>query len=380
MSSTATKPERPATAAKPGRQWSPRMWIGMSFSTWAALLIRNRFRISPRHWPKTISITLISLGNSFWWAVEQLLFGRAIRRTVVDPQPLIILGHWRSGTTWLHELLGLDRRFTSPSTIQAMSPNNFLVTKWWVTRLFFWLMPARRPMDNMPMGWDRPQEDEFAMANLGQPSSYLTIAFPNNGPVFQEYLTLDVPPAALKRWKYTLLYFLKKVTYADPKRLIIKSPPHTARVRVLLEMFPQARFVHIVRDPYVLYASSCNLWKRLYDAHGMQIPNYQGIEQYVLDTFVQLDEAFERDRKLIPPGRLFEIKYEDLVQDPVARLAEIYEHLNLGDFQVVRAEVERFVAEAADYQTNRYSITDADRQIVARRWSGYLERHGYETA
>lgn len=383
MSSTLTTPATSApspAAAEPKRPWAPRMWIGMTLSTWLGLLVRNRFRISPKHWPKTVTITIIAAMNSFWWAVELLLYGRAIRQTKLDPAPLIILGHWRSGTTWLHELLGLDRSFTSPSTYQAMSPNNFLVTKWWAVKLFSWIVPDKRPMDNMPMGWDRPQEDEFAMANLGQPSSYLTVAFPNNGPVYQEYLTLDVPPAALQRWKQTLRHFLQKVTYADPKRLIIKSPPHTARVRVLLEMFPEARFVHIVRDPYTLYASTCNLWKRLYDAHGMQVPNYRGVEQYVLDTFVQIDERFERDRALIPSGRLYEIKYEDLVRDPVARLTEIYENLNLGDFQSVRPAVERFLAESADYQTNRYSITDEERRTVARRWSGYIQRHGYENA
>ena len=37
----------------------------------------------------------------------------------------------------------------------------------------------------------------------------------------------------------------------SPKRIVLKSPAHTARVRVLLELFPKARFVHIIRDPVV---------------------------------------------------------------------------------------------------------------------------------
>lgn len=352
----------------------------MSFGAWIRLLVRNRFRVGLIHWPKAVAITFVSATNSLLWLIEEAIHGRAVRRTELDPKPLIILGHWRSGTTWLHELIGLDDRFTSPSTYQAMAPNNFLITKWWTTRLFFWMMPTHRPMDNMAMGWDRPQEDEFAMCNLGVPSPYLTIAFPNEGPVFDEYLTLDVPPAELAKWKQTLAYFLKKVIYALPKRLIIKSPPHTARVRTLLEMFPEARFVHIVRDPYVLYASTVNLWRKLYEAHGMQVPNYAGIEEYVFRTFERMHERYEQDHKLIPPDRLYEVKYEDLVQDPVARLEELYERLELGDFARVRPAVERYVAANADYQTNRYALAPEVRAEIARRWAGYIARYGYDAS
>lgn len=373
----------PAAAAArstttPARRWAPRMWIGMCLGTWLGLLVRNRFRVSPRYWHKAVLLTFAAVCNSSWWVVEQLVFGRAVRRTRVDPRPLIILGHWRSGTTWLHELLGLDPQFGSPSTFQAMSPNHFLVTKWWATKLFFWLMPAKRPMDDMPMGWDRPQEDEFALCNLGERSPYLTVAFPNHGPVYEEYLTLDVPPADVERWKRTLYRFLQKVTFAERKRLIIKSPPHTARVRTLLELFPEARFVYLVRDPYALFASTVHLWKRLYETHGLQVPNYAGIEEYVLRTFVRIRRRFEQDRELIPPGRLYEVRYEDLVQDPLARLSEIYQRLELGDFATVRPQVERFLADSADYKTNRYSLTEEQRRTIAERWSAAFESHGYE--
>jgi omega-hydroxy-beta-dihydromenaquinone-9 sulfotransferase len=339
--------------------------------------VRSRFQISPRHWPKTVSITLIAAFNSFLWAIEQLIYGRAVRRTEVNPRPLIVLGHWRSGTTWLHELLGQDPQFSWPTTYQAVSPSHFLVSKWWVTKLFNWMLPARRPMDNMPMGWDRPQEEEFALANLGAGSPYVTIAFPNRPPAYTEYLTLDVPHADVEQWKQSLYGFLQKVTYANPKRLILKSPPHTSRVRVLLEMFPEARFVYIARDPYTLFASTVHLWKSLYGAHGMQVPKFEGLEEYVLDTFVRMDERYERDRGLIPPGRLVEVKYEDLIRDPIGRLAEIYERLELGDFGRVRESVEQFVAANADYKTNRYSLTDEQRQAVARRWAKFIERYGY---
>jgi hypothetical protein len=172
--------------------------------------------------------------------------------------------------------------------------------------------------------------------------------------------------------------FLRKVTYATKKsRLIIKSPPHTARVRTLLEMFPEARFVYIVRDPYVVYASTVHLWRTLYDKHGMQTPNYRGIEEQVLKTFVRMFDRFEADRRLIPEGRLYEVKYEDLVKDPLGQMQAIYEQLHLGNFAEVRPAIEAYLAESRDYQTNKYRLSDADRLTVGTRWRKYAEKYGY---
>ena len=96
-----------------------------------------------------------------------------------------------------------------------------------------------------------------------------------------------------------------------------KSPPHTGRVKVLLEMFPDAKFVHIVRDPLVIFPSTVHLWKTLYSSQGMQKPTFDGLEEYVLANLTRMYERFETDRELIPAENFCEIRYEDLVADPV---------------------------------------------------------------
>jgi hypothetical protein len=246
-----------------------------------------------------------------------------------------------------------------------------------MTRLKF-LLPKRRPMDNMATGWDRPQEDEFALCNMGLPSPYLTMAFPNEPLHSPEYLTMEgVSPRELARWKAGLKWFLTRVTYHSPKRIILKSPPHTGRIKVLLELFPDARFVHIVRDPYALFGSTVKLWKTLYKFQALQEPKYQGLEEYVFSCFERMYGQFQRDRGLVDPSRLFEVRYEDLVRNPIDQMRALYEHLALGEFETVLPKLEAYFKDAEDYRTGTYQIAPELRGEIDRRWGPFMRQYGY---
>jgi hypothetical protein len=325
-----------------------------------------------------VLITVISVMNSLLGLVQWLLFGRKITRTEIQGDPIFVIGHWRSGTTLLHELLVLDERYTYSDTYACFSPNHFLVSGWFFRPLLRVLLPARRPMDNMEAGWDRPQEDEFALCNMGSPSPYLTIAFPNRPPQDQEYFDLQrLSPPARERWKRRMVWFLKCVTVWCPKRIVLKSPPHTFRVKVLLELFPNARFVHIIRDPYVIFPSTVRLWKCLYRDQGLQVPHGKGLEEHVFETFNRMYEVFERDRRLIAPSRLCEVRYEDLVEDPIGQMRAVYEQLELGEFDRVLPALQKYFADKANYQTNRFQLSPEQRAEIGRRWQPFLQRYGY---
>jgi hypothetical protein len=280
----------------------------------------------------------------------------------------------------LHELLILDQRHTYPTTYECYVPHHFLWTEWWLTPWTRWLLPATRPMDDMQTAWERPQEDEFALCNLGVPSPYLVWAFPNHGPVHDDYLDLQtLSVAERERWKDAWRGFVQSIAVKRNKRIVLKSPTHTARIRTLLEVFPDARFVHIVRDPLVLFPSTVRLWKSLSQVQGLQVPNQVDtwLESNVLETFVRMYERFEQDRDLIPPDRLVDVRYEDLVADPVGQLRRIYNTIELGDFEPARAAVAEYARGIHDYQTNEYDVPRDVADRVRRRWAPYFQRYGY---
>ena len=360
------------------RSWNPRVWSGMAVSGLFGMLVRRRFAISPKRWSMVLILAPISVMNSCLRLIQILVYGRRIKRTAIEHDPLFIIGHWRSGTTLLHELMVRDPRHTYPDTYQCFAPNHFLVSRrliaWWL-RL---MMPPRRPMDAMQIAWDNPQEDEFALCCMGVPSPYLQFAFPNDREAYQPYLDMeDVPPAMVARWKRAFVWFLKCVTLREPKRVVLKSPPHTCRIRILLELFPNAQFVHIVRDPYEVFPSMMKTWRRLSEDQHVQVPRFEGIEDHVLDTFEHMYEVFEQTRDLIDPSRFCELRYEDLTKDPVGQVRMIYDRLGLGEFEEVLPELEKYAAKKADYMKDRYQLSPEIHDRITKQWHLFIQKYDY---
>jgi hypothetical protein len=360
--------------------YMPRFWHGMRFSTWLRELARNRFAISPSKALMTCSITTFSMMNSALAGLDRLVYGRRIDAVELDQSPLFILGHWRAGTTFLHELLIRDSRHAYATTYQCFAPHHFVLSERFIKPWTGFFMPERRPMDNMAAGWDRPQEDEFALANLGAPTPYLSMMFPNRGEQYAEYLSLrELTPKQREAWKRQLLQFVKRLSLDDKRRIVIKSPGHTARVRTLLEMFPAAKFVHIARDPYALFRSTVSLWQALNAEEGLQaVKDDRWVGPSVIDALRRMYEAYLEDRELLQAGQLVELRYEDLVENPKGQVRTIYERLQLGDFARVEPALDEHLSEVRDYRTNRHRVDDTTRELIRREWARYFEEFGYE--
>jgi len=358
---------------------APRFWHGMRVGTWMRLLMRNGFRLSPSRVPATFSISCFSVLNSGLSLLERLIYSSKIRRTEIREAPIFILGHWRSGTTHLHELLIRDPHHTYATTCECFAPHHFLLTEWLITRFFGWAMPGQRPMDDMETGWSRPQEDEFALVSMGVPSPYLSMAFPNDGSVFEDYLTLENLTADQRdAWQQALRQFLQRIALRRPQRIVLKSPPHTARVATLLEMFPDARFVHIVREPNTLFASTVRTWQALNFVQGLHVPKDETwLDEYVLDSFERMYASFQRDRELLADNQLFEVRYEELIENPHAVLQAMYNQLDLGDYSLAREAISGYLEKTRDYRTSDYKVVPEMQEEIRRRWADYGERYGY---
>ncbi len=362
--------------------FAPKFAYGLVLRPWISLLYRKRSSLALRHIPAILLGTMIVLTTSSYNLLSNLIFARRIGDTKIDPAPLFVLGHWRSGTTYLHELLAADGRHAYPSGYQCYVPGNFLLTERLIKPIVGFFIPKKRPMDDMDLGVDRPQEEEFALLNLTGRSNYAWSIFPAGGPVDFDYISLRrLDTDARAEWIDIWMDFLKAVKLgAGPdKRLILKSPNHTARIRTILQLFPKAKFVHIARNPIEICDSTLRTWRAVAEMNG---PDHVAaiepwLEESVLKTFEEIYTCYEEDRTLIPDSNLHELSYEDLIRDPKAALAEIYKALDLGEFAPAEPAIDKRLAESPDYKPKTKYQASPNALKVSRRWSDYIERFGY---
>ncbi len=352
---------------------APRFWHGMPSHVLWPLLARNGFRVSLSRVHMAAALVFFTPINDLLAVAQHLLHGRAIRRTKLAGPPVFIVGHWRSGTTLMHELLQLDDRFASPNTLQCFAPWHFLLTERLMRRFGNFLLPDKRPMDNMKVGWSLPQEDEFALMVLGAPTPYYRVAFPRCPVPHMDSLgSQSFKSRDLERWKKDIDWFFRALTYHTGKPLIIKSPPHTGRLGILAEMYPDARFIHMVRDPRKLYPSTKKMWRALDEVQSFQtVEDEEALHRYVIDCLHRMYDSFEIDRRSLPSNRIVDIRYEELVKQPVKTIESIYQQLEMGDAKTVVARMHERQASNNDYQVNQHQTNDELEKIVQRDWADY---------
>jgi hypothetical protein len=351
---------------------------GMTPGTWRSVLEQSRFAIDPAYWPRAAFQTALTALNRGFAIREERSFRARVESARVH-SPVFILGHWRHGTTHLHNLLSLDPRFTFPTLYQTLYPRTFLTTESFVPRLGAFLLLRKRPHDNVALSFGVPNEDELALCVSSGLSPYLAWAFPREAPFYDRFLTLRAASEDERaRWRSSLMHFLKKLTLKHDRPIVLKSPPHTARIGLLLELFPRARFVHIRRDPATVFLSTKYMYQKTMCYWQLQRSSAADFDDRIIAGYRTMYDAFFEERPLIPAGQLCEVAYEELLRAPVAQVEGIYDALGLPDFAAVRPLLEEYLSSIGRYEANTHpALPEPVRQQIGQQWRRSFEEWGY---
>ncbi len=352
---------------------------GMALGDWWGVLRRHHFAIDLPHMPRALFQTAFSVSNSINARMERRRFGGQIEAAQVQA-PLFILGHYRSGTTHLHNLLALDPQFAAPTLFQVFNPHTFLTTERLAAPVVDRIVARRRRQDEMAQGAGLPSEDEFALCTMTGLSPYMGWCFPDDGGGYERYLTFrGVPDDEVARWGHALTTFLKRLTVRFGRRPVLKSPPHTARIRLLLSLFPDARFVNIHRNPYDVFPSVKHTIRMAQPLFHLREGPLQDSDERIISMYTEMYDAYFKERDLIPVGRFYDVGYEDLGREPVAVVGSIYESLELPGFEELRPRLETYLASIAGYRKNRHDeLPEPLRHRIAHDWGRSFDKWGYE--
>jgi hypothetical protein len=358
-------------------------WFGMRFGALMQLFKRGRYSFTLNCLPDTLLLLLWVPWNSLLYWISEAKYGRRARELSLDQPPIFVMGHWRTGTTLMHDLFSVDPNLAYPTTFECFFPHHFLLTEGTLPKVMQVLLPKKRPQDDVPVGFDRPQEEEFAMMMLGQGTPYITHAWPRFGPADSDYLDFQgVSEADKQTWADAFMWFYRRLLLKHGKPLVMKSPANAARLKLLTKLFPDARFIYLARNPLDVFPSTVKLWRALYSTQGLHNPPYLDgwLDDYVLDMFARLNEAYERDRHLIPKDRLVELRYEDLIKDPIATMADLYARLGIGDFASAEAPMRAYLDAQKEHRVSEYALPPELKGKVIARLGPYIDRFGYRTA
>ncbi|MCC8143153.1 MAG: sulfotransferase [Tannerellaceae bacterium] len=298
----------------------------------------------------------------------------------LEMDPLFILGHWRSGTTFVHNVFACDKHFGYNTTYQTVFPNMMLFGQPFFKKNVSFLMPDKRPTDNMELKVDLPQEEEFALANMMPYTYYNFWIFPQHMLDYCErYLLFNqITEEERKVFMDTFLKLIKVSLWnTRGTQFLSKNPPHTGRIKTLLEMFPNAKFIYLKRNPYTVFESTKSFFGNTIKPLRLQnIPDEQ-MEKNILEVYRRLYYKFEEEKHLIPAGNLVELKFEDFEQDAFGITQDIYGQLRIPGFEEARGEIEKYLGKKKGYKKNQYKYEDRTVRLVEEHWDMALKAWGY---
>ncbi len=237
-----------------------------------------------------------------------------------------------------------------------------------------------RLIDNIPLLMDSPQEEEFAISNMSPHSWMHLYTFPHRASYFFHRYALsdDLPAESAGEWAETYLTFLRKVTLrAGGRRLVLKNPVNGGRIRQLLEMFPEARFIHMVRNPYDLLPSIMWVYRTVLPRSQVQRIGQAQIEDHVLQSSARLMQKYLDDRALIPAQNLIEVRFEELERAPLEQVRKVYDSLSLPGLAEAEPALRAYLASIQGYQKNRYRPNGETIDKVNRHWGFVFDQWGY---
>lgn len=353
---------------------------GYSLPTFLRVLWDNKFQVDFKYFLRflyAVGLMVLVTPLRFY---QRIRFDRKIKKTIIKEDPIFIIGHYRTGTTYLMTLMAYDKSKGYVSNIEGYATQFYLAFPKFTRWIIETSLPDVRPMDNVILGADEPTEEEYCIGTFSPYGYYTGFVFPRNFDLYSDFLTFDKKPKDHKKWKKKYYYLVQMLTLGHGgKPLFLKNPTLSYRIRDILEMFPNAKFIHTYRNPYKVYSSTVKFFDEVFAIYTLQNWDKEKMKQDILRNFKLLYECHERDLDLIPKENIVHVKYEEFIEKPSETMEHIYKTLKLDGWDEYKDNIIAYAeSQKRDYKPNDHVTDDDVINRVNKHWDEYREKYGYE--
>ena len=339
-----------------------------------ALLKRNK-GFSAKYANRIGFLFTIGVWADFFERKEKTSYGKKLKE-IKDPEaPLFIVGHWRTGTTFLHQLLALDPKTNFMDVFKVSHPNHFLVSRKYYAGVMSKFLKGPRPMDNVKLGMAEPQEDEYALIKLMNDLPLEGLLFQKKDDFFLDTKDNFMPPDREKFFETLDLLVRKLMVEKQACHVLFKNPFHSLRAGALRSHFPGARFVHIMRDPHKVVPSSIHMWNIVGEQNILNGKWVKADIKSIADIYYHIVTSLKKEFANSSPDEYVEIYFEELEKDPVNTVKNLYKSWRLDFTEEYEQKLRAFVDENKDYKKNTYNISQEDRRVIRERFSALMPQY-----
>ena len=240
------------------------------------------------------------------------------------------------------------------------------------------MLPDKRPMDNVKAGLHEPQEDEYALFRLTGYSPVERLIFPHSGDYFLAGDETFLPPQTrLHQWENAVKRFAAKLHFHTGKRIIFKNPFHSMRIPTLKKLFPDALFIHTYRNPLTVIPSTQHMWTVVGKENALRKEWKPPKLEDIITCYNNVITCIKKDLSDLPREKYIEIGFENLEKDPTAVIQQIYRHFAIDISDIFEEKLKTFLKSIEGYKKNRYELNEEQKGLICGRLQDHMRRYGY---
>jgi len=367
-----------------------RTWVTM-----VRLVRREQDPARRRRQYRTLCVVVPALAalHTVTFALDPIVFP-ALRRTGVR-RPVFVIGHARSGTTYLHRMLANDPQFSYVLLWEMFFPS--LIEKRMLRAVLRWdermggrLRKRIDALDERLFGRSQsvhesglfaPEEDEFLLT-LSCASGFWVVQYPYVDQL--DFYYVDDRWPVRKRQRVMQFYrecVRRQLVLNGPGLThLSKAPIHCGRVESLIETFPDARFVVPVRNPYETIPSFLKLMQFAWSARKRAEQDMQESFRAFVDSSYHYYQHPLDVLEAHPEVPSVIVDYRDLVTNPAGTMRRVYDELEIG--MVPEQEKALSAEKGREYKSGHvYSLDEfgLEADEIRMRLAPLFERFDWES-